>query len=48
MMYTILNVSLFTGTTPDKFGKFDSSVTTSFRIAGGDTWVDGMEESRIG
>jgi hypothetical protein len=45
MIYAILGVSLFAGTAPDKFGKFDRSVTTLFRIAGGDTWVDGMEES---
>jgi voltage-gated sodium channel len=43
MIYAILGVSLFAEKAPGTFGKFDRSVSTLFRIAGGDTWVDGMD-----
>jgi hypothetical protein len=42
-LYAILGVNIFAKTAPDTFGKFDRAVSTLFRIAGGDTWVDGMD-----
>ena len=43
MLYAILGVNLLSEKSPANFGKFDRAVATMFRIAAGETWVDGME-----
>jgi hypothetical protein len=42
-LYAILGVNLLSETSPASFGKFDRAVATMFRIAAGETWVDGLE-----
>ncbi len=38
----ILGVSLYSEAAPDAFGEFNRAFITMFRVAAGDTWVEGM------
>jgi voltage-gated sodium channel len=43
MLYAILGCSLFSDIAPDSFSRFDRAMAALFRIAAGDTWVEGVD-----
>jgi len=43
MLYAILGCSLFSEVAPESFSRFDRAMAALFRIAAGDTWIEGVD-----